>query len=142
MKPDKLLMITACLTATAAMAQQTTLESFKGEYVFTQEGNVQTSQTITGLGLMTLDGAGNVFCNEAIQLPNETILTNCAGKYYVSADGSGTIEILYDASFGAEEGSSIISRAKFKFYAANQGKRLKAIRTENGILVTASFEKK
>ena len=143
MKIFSLIAIT-CLAAASAFPQAPTLHSLKGSYVFTQQGKVQNSQTVTGLGVMTLDGNGNVTCSEALQLLGTNVVSNCSGKYYTNADGSGSIEILYDAVLptdGGVEYTSQISSAKFIFYPVNGGKQLKGIRTENGIFIIASFEK-
>ena len=53
----KLFYLTAMTGMAAVIAfSQPTLQSLKGSYVFTQQGNVQSNQSITGLGMMTLDG--------------------------------------------------------------------------------------
>ena len=57
------------MTAASAFSQSQTLQTLKGSYIFTQQGNVQSNQSVTGLGIMTLDGAGNVTCSETVQLP-------------------------------------------------------------------------
>lgn len=133
-----------CLIAANAFPQAPTLQSLKGSYVFTQQGKVQNNQLITGLGVMTLDGNGNVTCNEALQFPEANVVSNCSGKYYANADGSGSIEIFYDVAFasdGSLDSAPRISTAKFNFYPVNNGKQLKGIRTENGVFMIASFEK-
>ena len=138
------LMTLMCLIAANAFPQAPTLQSLKGSYVFSQQGKVQHNQSVTGLGVMVLDGDGNVNCNEALQFPGTNVVSSCSGKYYTNADGSGTIEILYDAAFtsdGNVEDTPQISTAKFTFYPVNGGKQLKGIRTENGIFVIAGFEK-
>ena len=138
-------MIGLCLLATtAAFSQSPTLSSLKGTYVFTQQGNVQSNQSITGLGVMTLDGSGNITCNETLQVPGANVISNCSGKYYLNFDGSGVIEITYDSMFSSNplgDTDQQLSTAKFKFYVANGGKQLRGIRTENGVFVIASFEK-
>jgi hypothetical protein len=96
------------------------------------------------LGVMILDGAGNVTCSETVQLPGSNLVSNCAGKYSVGADGCGVIEVIYDIQLPVEplaETTPQISTARFKFYAANGGKLLKGIRTENGVFVIANFDK-
>ena len=139
------LMTVMCMAAVCGFSQAPTLQNLKGSYVFTQQGNMQSNQSVTGLGVMTLDGNGNVACNETLQLPGTNLISNCSGKYYVNSDGSGTIEIIYDAAFSAgpvsDGGDPQIATARFKFYVAGAGKQLKAIRTENGVFVIATFEK-
>ena len=138
------LTVITCLTAATALPQAPTLQSLKGTYVFTQQGKVQNDQLVSGLGVMTLDGNGNVTCNESLQFPGANLFSNCSGKYYTHADGSGSIEILYDASFasdGSVDSAPPISTAKFTFYPVSGGKQLKGIRTENGVFIIASFEK-
>ena len=141
----KLFYLTAMTGMAAVIAfSQPTLQSLKGSYVFTQQGNVQSNQSITGLGMMTLDGNGNVTCSETVQLPGSNVVSNCSGKYYINSDGSGTIEIMYDAIVSPDastEATPQISTAKFKFYASNSGRQLKGIRIENGIFVVANFDK-
>ena len=142
MKLFNLMAITG-MAAVSAFSEPT-LQNLKGTYVFTQQGNAQSNQPITGLGLMTLDGAGNVTCNETVQFPGSNMVSNCAGKYYINSDGSGTIEIMYDAIISPDasvEAAPQISTAKFKFYICNNGKQLKGIRMENGIFVVANFDK-
>lgn len=132
------------MAAASAFSQSHTLQTLKGYYIFTQQGNVQSNQSLTGLGTMTLDGTGNVTCNETIQLPGSNVVSNCSGKYYLNADGSGAIEIAYDLRVEADasiENAPQISTAKFKFYVAGGGKQLKAIRMENGVFVVANFDK-
>ena len=144
MKFFSLITIT-CIAAATAFSQAPTLQSLKGSYVFTQQGNVQSNQSITGLGLMTFDGEGNVTCNETVQIPGSNVSSNCAGKYYVNADGSGLIEIAYDITYPSDSIVEInpqITTARFKFYVSKGGKQLKGIRTENGVFVIATFEKK
>ncbi len=131
--------------ATAAFSQTpSTLQNLKGTYVFTQQGSVQSNQSITGLGLMTFDGNGNVSCIETLQIPGANVVSNCSGKYYIGTDGSASIEINYDSNFitnPAADSDVQIATARFKVYITGSGKLLKGIRTENGVFVLANFEK-
>ena len=142
----KLFYLTAItfLTAATVLPQASTLESLKGSYVFTQQGKVLNNQLVSGLGVMTLDGNGNVTCNDSLQFPGANVVSKCSGKYFANTDGSGSIEILYDAAFasdGSIDSAPQITTAKFHFYPVSGGKQLKGIRTENGVFIIAGFEK-
>ena len=145
------LFATLAFSTAVALCETATMDSLKGTYVFTEQGGIGTNQVMAGLGTMTLDGKGNIVCNESIELPGLNANTTCTGTYTLNADGSGTISVTHTLPFDAvtSDGSNQESAtavpatitAKYRFFPTSSGKELRAIRTENGVFVIAKFTK-
>ena len=145
------LFATLAFSTTVALCETATMDSLKGTYVFSEQGGIGTNQVMAGLGTMTLDGKGNIVCNESIEMPGLNANTTCTGTYTINADGSGTISINHILPFDAstsdasnQDSATVVPAtitAKYRFFQTSSGKELRAIRTENGIFVIANFTK-
>ena len=144
------LFVTLAFSTTLALCETATMDSLKGTYVFSEQGGIGTNQVMAGLGTMTLDGKGNIVCNESIELPGLNANTTCTGTYTLNSDGSGTISIIHTLPFdaatsdGSNQDQAVIVvpatiTAKYRFFPTSSGKELRAIRTENGVFVIANF---
>ncbi len=130
-------------SATFGFADPTTLASLKGVYVFTERGDVGNGQAVAGLGIMTLDGNGNVTCSETIQTEGSNMTTTCSGTYVINIDGSATVKLMHtitpDPNAATTDDQTF--SASYKILATANGSQLKGIRTDNGISVIADFTK-
>lgn len=135
------------LAAATGFAQQGTggwtLDSVKGTYVFTEQGEMGTITPFAGIGVLTLDGSGNVSGSESVQTANGTIDIKIAGTYSVNTDGSGLLTLTNTTTTTDEDGNAAVQTfsSRYKFFPVNKNQELKAVRLDAGSFIVSSFSK-
>jgi hypothetical protein len=97
---------------------------------------------MTGLGLITFDGAGGVTGWEATQVANRNLVTTFTGTYSIGADGVGTMRLVHSLPATGSEEEAPTQTAEYKFLVVNENgvHEIKAIRSENGLAVISTLK--
>ena len=118
-----------------------TLDSVKGTYIFTEQGETGTVTPFAAVGVMTLDGSGNVSGSESAQTMSGVIDIKFTGTYSINTDGSGSLLLTNTTLTTDEDGNAAIQTfsTKYKFFPANKNLELKAVRLDTGTFLVSSF---
>jgi hypothetical protein len=106
----------------------------KGDYVLLDQG-VAANQNFAVLGLLTLDGAGNISGVEVFSSAGLSLTAKVTGTYTMISASSGTLTV----SVGdTDDSESAAVTQNYRFLISAQG-GLHAIRTDNGVLSVSTF---
>jgi hypothetical protein len=131
--------------ASLSFAQQGTsgwtLASVKGTYTFTEQGEIGSSTPFAGIGMLTLDGSGNVSGMETVQSASGSMDVRITGTYSVNVDGSGSLTLTNTTNTTDEDGNSATQTftTKYKFFPASKNAELKAVRLDSGTYIVSNF---
>jgi hypothetical protein len=116
----------------------------KGAYIFSEEGTLASTTNWAGLGLITFDGKGNASGWESVHAAEKNMVTPFVGTYSFESDGTGILTLVHTMPGTVPDGdSALTATAKYRFLLkgdANGVTELRAIRTDNGMAITASFK--
>lgn len=119
------------------------LDTLKGEYILTEHGTAGAASGVAAIGRMTFDGNGGVFGWMTVQSAGSNATTTFTGTYAVSPDGSGTLKLIHTPPVPVADGAeAMTTTATYKFLAFGAGSTgldLRAIRSENGLAVSADL---
>ncbi len=106
----------------------------KGDYVLLDQG-VAAGQNFSILGLLTLDGAGNITGNEIFHSSGASVASDLTGTYVMTSATSGTLMISIADPSGLD-GPALVQ--SYRFLLAGSGE-LRAIRTDSGVFSVSSI---
>jgi hypothetical protein len=116
--------------------------SVKGSYGFTEQGTYGLNNPLTGLGIVNTDGNGGLWGSETFQTVGTATQTlQFQGTYMVNSDGTGSLMFTYTNPATDPNSGNVIgpTQATYNFVVVNNQLQLQAIRSDNNIMVGATF---
>ncbi len=127
--------LAAAFSVTSVHAQ-TAAGVTAGTFTFSESGTLVGNQGITSIGLLKLDGKGNVTGNETIHTPSGTLQAVVTGTYQTAADGTGSMSL----SLTLNDDNSTMVTNNYEFVTASAGKMIHAQRVDPGVVSSVTVE--
>lgn len=123
-----------CAFALFVHAGLTAHAAVKGSYVLIDQG-VNGNQSFAALGLLTLDGAGNVTGTEVVSMANASAEATVTGTYTMASESAGTMVL---SAVPVSDTSAEPAVQTYRFLVTDDNE-LFAVRTDRGVLSTAQL---